>query len=101
MVTSGVNSVYKNIHIVDMLNILKDYVKNDDQFINRTAVPQEKFLDLVNLVLTTNWCTFDFQFYKRSEGVSMEEPASSITTKVYIKTHRKSAKSAVLHPRNI
>ena len=33
---------------MDRLNIIKDYVNNNDQY---------KFLDLVNLVLTTNWHT--------------------------------------------
>ena len=38
-----------------MLNILKDHVNNDDQFTRKTATPQDKFHDLVNLALTTNW----------------------------------------------
>ena len=37
------------------LNVLKDYVNNDDQFTRKTAIPQDKFFDLVNLVLTTIW----------------------------------------------
>ena len=34
-------------------NVIKDYVNIDDQFTRKTAIPQEKFLDLVNLVLTS------------------------------------------------
>ena len=34
-----------------MLNIIKDYVFNDDQYTRKTAIPEDKFLDLVNLVL--------------------------------------------------
>ena len=44
----------KNVLIEDdMLDIIKDFVSNDDQFTRKTAIPQDKFLDLVNLVLTT------------------------------------------------
>ena len=34
---------------------IKDYVSNDDRFTRKTGIPQDKFLDLVNLVLTTTW----------------------------------------------
>ena len=55
MVSSDVASLYTNIPIIDTLNIIKDYVNNDDQFTRKTAIPQDKFLDLVHLVLTTTW----------------------------------------------
>ena len=43
-----------------MLNIIKDYVFNDNQYTRKTAIPEDKFLDLVNLVLATTWHTFNF-----------------------------------------
>ena len=51
MVSFDVTSLYTNIPIIDTLNIIKDYVNNDDQFTRKTAIPQDKFLDLVHLVL--------------------------------------------------
>ena len=57
-----VTSLYTNIPIIVMLNIIKDYVNNDDQLNRKTAVPQDKFRDLVNLVLTNSWYTFSSQF---------------------------------------
>ena len=57
MVLFDVTSLHTNILIIDKLNIIKDYVNNDDQFTRKTAIPQNKFLDLVNLVLTTTWYT--------------------------------------------
>ena len=59
MVSFDVTSLYTNIPIIDTLNIIKDYVNNDDQFTRKTVIPQDKFLDLVHLVLTTTWYTFD------------------------------------------
>ena len=53
MVSFQVISLYTNIHIIDTLNIIKDNVNNDDRFTRKTAIPQDKFLDLVHLVLTT------------------------------------------------
>ena len=42
----------------------------------KTATPQEEFLDLVNLVLTTTWYNFNFQSYKQTDGVAIRGPAS-------------------------
>ena len=56
MVSFGVNSLYTNWCI---LNIVKHYINNDNQFTRKTAVPQGKFLVLVNLILTTTCYTFN------------------------------------------
>ena len=53
------------------LNIIKDYV-NDDQFTRKTAIPPDKFLDLINLVLTTTWYTFNPQFYQQNVALQWE-----------------------------
>ena len=39
MVSFDVTSLYTNIPIIDTLNIIKDYVNNDDQFTRKTAMP--------------------------------------------------------------
>ena len=79
MVSFDVTSLYTNIPTIDSLNTIKDYVNNDDQFTRKTAIPQEKFLDLVDLVLTTTWYTFKSQCYQQTDVVAMEDPASSTT----------------------
>ena len=58
MVSSDVTSLYTNSRTTDTLN--KDYGNNDDQFTRKTPIPQDKFLDLVNLVLTTTWYFLNF-----------------------------------------
>ena len=50
MVSFDVTSLYTNILVIDTLNIIKDYVNNDDQFASKTTIPQDKLLDLVHLV---------------------------------------------------
>ena len=65
MVSFDVTSLYTNISIIDTLNIIKVYVNNDDQFTRKKGIPQDKlFLDLVHLVLTTTWYTFNSWFYQ-------------------------------------
>ena len=53
MVSLDVTSLYTNIPIIDTLDVIKDYVNNDDHFTRKTAIPQDKFLDLFHLVLKT------------------------------------------------
>ena len=79
MVLFNVAFLYTNIPIIDTRNVIKDYVNNDDRFTRKTPIPQDKFLDLVHLVLTTTWYTFNSPFYQQTDGVAMRGPASSTT----------------------
>ena len=65
LVSFDITSLHTNIPITDMLNIIKDYINNDNQFTRKTDIPKDKFLDLVNLVLTMTWYTFNSQFYQQ------------------------------------
>ena len=97
MVSFDVTSLYTNISIIDTLNIIKDYVNNDDHFTKSTAIPQDRFLDLVHLVLTTIWYTFNYQFYQQTDGVALGDPASSTTTEIYMQACERTAITKVLH----
>ena len=72
-------------------------VNNDDQFTRKMAIHQHKFLDVVNLVLTTTWYTFKSQFYKQIDAVAMGSPASSTTAEIHMQTHEHTAISTALH----
>ena len=96
MVSFDVTSLYTNIPMIDTLNIIKAYVHSDDQFARKTAVRQDKFLDLVNLVLTTIWYNFNSQFYQQTDGVAMGGPASSTTAEIYMQAHESTAISMAL-----
>ena len=87
MVSFDVTSFYMNILIIDSLNIIKDYVNNDDQFTRKKAIPQVKFLDLVNLFLRNTWYTFNFQFQQQTGGVAMGGPASSTAAQICMQAH--------------
>ena len=57
-----------------------------------------KFLDLVNLFLTTTWYTFNSQFYQQTDEVAMGDTTSSTTAEIYMQAHERTAISTVLHP---
>ena len=98
MISFYVTSLYTNIPVIDMLNIIKDYVNNDNQFARKMAIPQDNFLDLVNLTLTTTWYFFNSQFYQKTDGVAMGGPVSSTIVETYMQAHECTAISTALHP---
>ena len=69
MVSFDATFFYTSIPAIDTPNIIKNYVINEDQFTRKTAIAQDKFLDLANLVLTSTWCSFDSQFYQQTNNV--------------------------------
>ena len=97
MVSFDVTCLYTKIPIIDTLNIIKDYVHSDDQFARKTGISQDKFLDLVYLVLTTTWYTFNSQFYQQTDCVEMGSAASSTTAEIYMQTNESTAISTALH----
>ena len=77
MVSFDITSLQSNIPVNDTLNTINDYVNSDDQINRKAAISQDKFLDLVNLILITTWYTCNCQFQQQSSDVAMGEPAKS------------------------
>ena len=96
MLSFDVISLYKNIPLIDTLNIINDYVNNDDKFTRKTAITQDKFLDLVNLVLRITWYTFNSQFYQQTDCITMGDLASSTVAKIYMQAHEYTATSTAV-----
>ena len=87
------DNVNNNDHII-FIEVNND----DDQFTKKTAIPRDKFLDQVHLVLTTTWHTFNSQFYQQTDGVAIGSPASSTTEDICMQSNERTAISAALHP---
>ena len=62
------------------------------------AITQNKFLRLVNMVLTTTWYTFNSQFHKQTHGVAVKGLSFSTTEGIYVQAHEQTARSTVLNP---
>ena len=84
MVSFDVTSFCTNIPIIDTLNIIKDHVNNENQFTRKTAIPRDKFLDLVHLVLTATWYTFNSQLHQQTDDVAMGGLPSSTAAEIYM-----------------
>ena len=94
MVSFEVTFLYMNIPMIDKLNIIKDYVNNDNHF---NHFNRDEFLDLVHLVLTTTWYTFNSQFYQQTDGISIGGPASSTTAEICMQAYERTAITTALY----
>ena len=61
----------------------------------------DRFLDVVHLVLTKTWYTFNFQFYQQTDSVAIGGQASSTTAKIYMQGYEHTAITATLHSRKV
>ena len=82
MLSFVTTSLYTNTSIVYTLNIIKNYVNNDDQFTRKTTISQKMFIHPVNPVLTTTSYTFNSQFYKQPNDVVIGAPTSSTAAEI-------------------
>lgn len=69
-------SVYKNILLVDTLNIIKHYAYNHN-----------KILDSVKCI-NNHQVHFNFQFYRQINSIAMGGPTSSTTAKLCMQSHK-------------
>ena len=61
---------------------MKDY-DDGHQFTRKMLIPEDKFLDLVDVVFITTCYTFNSQFYQRTDGVAMGGPPSLTAAEIY------------------
>ena len=87
MVSFDVTSLYTMITIIDTLNIIKDYVSNDNQFTRKKAISQDNLLDLVKLlILSFSGILLVLSFTNKLMALQWEDQQST-TVEIYIQAH--------------
>ena len=87
MVSFDVTSLYTMITIIDTLNIIKDYVSNDNQFTRKKAISQDNLLDLVKLlILSFSGILLVLSFTNKLMALQWEDQHST-TVEIYIQAH--------------
>ena len=62
------------------------------------SILQERFLDPVELALTTVWYTFNSLFYQQIDSVATGGLGSSAAAEIYMWAHEQTTISIALHP---
>ena len=87
------------VAMISLLDSVLEVIEKLRPFARRSvSIWQDRFLDLVYLVLTTAWYTFNSQFYQQTDGVALGGPASSTTTEIYMQAYEHTAITTALHP---
>lgn len=82
-------SMYKNILLVDTLNIIKYYAYNHN-----------KILDSVKCI-NNHQVHFNCQFYRQINSIAMGGPTSSTTAEIYLQSHEQTVILTALHPEKV
>ncbi|XP_057290570.1 uncharacterized protein LOC130613216 [Hydractinia symbiolongicarpus] len=97
MVSFDVTSLYTNVPIKDTLYIIMELLLNDDEYENKTCIPIDKLMSLVQIVLTKTWYLFDGNFFTQTDGVAMGGPTSSVVAEIYMQAHETTALTTADH----
>ena len=97
MVSFDVVSLYTNVPISDTLDIIRELLLNDDEYENKTHIPIDKLMSLIEIVLTKTWYLFDGKYFSQTDGVAMGGPTSSVVAEIYMQAHENTALTTADH----
>ena len=97
MVSFDVVSLYTNVPISDTLNVIRELLLDDDRYEDKTSIPVEKLMSLIEIVLTKTWYLFDGSFFSQTDGVAMGGPTSSVVAEIYMQAHETTALTTAEH----
>jgi hypothetical protein len=70
-----IENIYTNIPVVEVKNILKETLNNDNE---TPTIEKQELETLLNAVLEHNDMQFNDQFYIQTEGLAMGAPTSAV-----------------------
>ena len=101
MVSFDITSIYTTIPIDQALLIIEDLLQHDDKLADRTPLPTNQILDLLNILLQTTYFKFNDQFYQQTDGAAMGGPTSAIVSEIYMQAVEMTAIKTADHPPKI
>ena len=84
MVSFDVTSLYTNVPVKDSLTIIRSLLEKDKELCNKTPIPVDKLMELIEFDLTTTWFKFNGDFITQTDGVAMGKPASSVVAEIFM-----------------
>ena len=77
-----VSFLFTSVPVDPALKLTKDLLEKDPTLKDRTVLPVEDIILLLDFCLENMYFSFQDQFYEQVKGVAMGSPVSSIVTKV-------------------
>lgn len=79
LISLDVKSLYTNIPIDVAIQIIKE---KWPLITTHTDIPEDKFIDMIELTLTSGYFQYNNNYYKQIEGVAMGSPISSVIAQI-------------------
>ena len=99
LVSFDVVSLFTEVQIVSALKTVEFRLRNDSTLEDRTQIPVEKFVELIELCLRSTYFEFQGEFYEQIDGAAMGSPLSPIIANLFMEDLENSAlTSALLKP---
>lgn len=91
LVSFDVESLFTNIPVKETLNIIENRLRNDTELKDRTKIPVEIIMELLNLCTELNYFELNGQIYRQDEGMAMGSPLSPIFANIYMEEFEQKA----------
>jgi hypothetical protein len=97
LVSFDVESLFTNVPVPETLKIIEDRLSKDETLGDRTNLPVNVIMELLELCTKCNFFELEGKIYRQDEGMAMGSPLSPIFAIVYFITR---VESGVLHVRD-
>ena len=94
-----VSALFNSYPVDPAMRVIKDLLEKDPTFKDRTVLPVEDIILLLEFCLKNNNFSFQGQFHEQVEGVYMGLPVSLIVTNLYMEYFEQKALSTAPAPR--
>ncbi|XP_054257427.1 uncharacterized protein LOC128982491 [Macrosteles quadrilineatus] len=100
LVSFDVESLFTNVPVSETLKIIETRLTNDDTLANRTKLPVNVIMELLDLCTQCNYFQLEGKLYRQDEGMAMGSPLSPIFANIFMEEfEQKALASARLKPK--
>jgi len=100
LVSFDVESLFTNVPVPETLKIIESRLENDESLKERTKLPVNVIMELLELCTQCNYFELEKKLYRQDEGMAMGSPLSPIFANIFMEEfEQKALSSAELKPK--
>ena len=84
MVSYDVKALFTSVPVHEVVHMIKSLLSRDRTLVERTTVSVDNICDLLSLVLTNTYFSFNGNFYEQKFGTAMGSPVSPIVANIFM-----------------